>query len=153
VDADYGQAGNTAFRRLAGYIFGNNSARSKIPMTAPVIQEKTSEKIPMTAPVIQERSAKGWRMAFVLPARYTLEAAPKPLDPNVAVKQEPACKVAVLRYSGWLSERKLETNAARLMKWIEQKQYRATPPPRSAAYDPPWTLPFLRRNEVHIDLQ
>ena len=153
VDADYGKAGSVAFRRLAGYIFGDNKSTAKIPMTAPVIQEKASERIAMTAPVMQEKSGQGWRMTFVLPARYTLGTVPEPLDPKVVIGKETGRRVAVIRYSGWLSEASMETNAGKLKGWIEQKRYKATSPPRLAAYDPPWTAPFLRRNEVHIDVE
>ena len=151
VDEDYGRAGNVAFRRLAGYIFGNNKSRARIAMTAPVLQQKASEKIPMTAPVLQEKSGQGWRMTFVLPAKYTLQDAPEPSDPKVTIKAEKGRKVAVVRYPGWLSAASMERNAAKLRNWLEQKRYKAISEPRLAAYDPPWTVPFLRRNEVHID--
>jgi hypothetical protein len=107
----------------------------------------------MTAPVIQEESDKGWRMAFVLPSKYTVETAPKPLDPNVTVRKEPGKKVAVVRYSWWLSESRMQDYAEKLRQWLEERNYEAVSQPRSAAYDPPWTLPFLRRNEVHIDVK
>jgi len=153
VDEDYGRAGNVAFRRLAGYIFGGNKSRAKIAMTAPVLQQKTSEKIPMTAPVLQEKSGQGWRMTFVLPAKYTLQDAPEPSDPKVVIKAGKGRKVAVVRYSGWLSAASMERTAAKLRSWLEQKKYKAVSEPRLAAYDPPWTVPFLRRNEVHIDIE
>jgi len=153
VDEGYGRAGNVAFRRLAGYIFGNNKSRAKIAMTAPVLQQKASEKIPMTAPVLQEKSGQGWRMTFVLPAKYTLQDAPEPSDPTVVIKAEKGRKVAVVRYSGWLSAASMERAAAKLRSWLEQKKYKAVSEPRLAAYDPPWTVPFLRRNEVHIDIE
>jgi hypothetical protein len=153
VDAEYDEASSTAFRRLAGYIFGKNERKEKIDMTAPVVQEPTSETIAMTAPVIQEESDKGWRMAFVLPSKYTLETAPKPLDPNLTVRQEPGKKVAVVRYSWRLSEARMQDYAEKLRQWLEERNYEAVSQPRSAAYDPPWTIPFLRRNEVHIDVK
>jgi len=153
VDEDYGRAGNVAFRRLAGYIFGGNKSRAKIAMTAPVLQQKTSEKIPMTVPVLREKSGQGWRMAFVLPSKYTLQDAPEPSDPKVIIKAEKGRTVAVVRYSGWLSPASMERNAAKLRSWLEQKKYKAVSEPRLAAYDPPWTVPFLRRNEVHIDIE
>jgi hypothetical protein len=122
-------------------------------MTTPVIQEKASERIAMTVPVMQAKSGQGWRMTFVLPAKYTMETAPEPLDTQVAIRKEIGRKVAVIRYSGWLSEASMERNAGALKGWIEQKEYKAASPPRLAAYDPPWTVPFLRRNEVHMDIE
>ena len=153
VDADYKGAGSIAFRRLAGYIFGKNQRNEKIAMTAPVIQEPRSEKIAMTAPVLQEKSGQGWRMAFVLPSELTIDTAPEPLDPNVTVRKAKGKKVAVVRYSGRLREAHIEANATKLRNWIYEKGYKAVSEPRSAGYDPPWTLPFLRRNEVHIDVE
>jgi hypothetical protein len=153
VDADYGKAGSVAFRRLAGYIFGGNKSKVQISMTTPVIQEKASERIAMTAPVMQEKSGKGWRMTFVLPAKYTMETVPEPLETQVVIRKQTGRKVAVTRYSGWLSEASMERNAGTLKGWIEQKGYKAASPPRMAAYDPPWTVPFLRRNELHIDIE
>ena len=153
VDAEYSKAGSVAFRRLAGYIFGGNKSRAQISMTTPVIQQKASERIAMTAPVMQEKSGRGWRMTFVLPAKYTMETVPEPVDTQVVIRKETGRKVAVIRYSGWLSEASMESNTDKLKGWIEQKGYKATSPPRLAAYDPPWTVPFLRRNEVHIDIE
>ena len=153
VDTGYREAGNAAFRRLAGYIFGKNQRREKIAMTAPVVQEPRSESIAMTAPVLQERSERGWRMAFVLPAEYTVETAPKPVDPKVVVRASEGRKVAVVRYTGWLSEARAQARAEELKHWLGERGYEAASQPRSAAYDPPWTIPFLRRNEIHIDIQ
>lgn len=153
VETDYRESGSIGFRRLAGYIFGKNKRNEKIAMTAPVVQERTSEKIAMTAPVLQEKSSRGWRMAFVLPSKLTIDTAPEPLDPNVTVRKAKGKKVAVVRYSGRLREARIESNAAKLKQWIEANGYRAISEPRSAGYDPPWTLPLLRRNEVQIEVE
>jgi hypothetical protein len=122
-------------------------------MTAPVIQEQEAETLAMTAPVIQQKSGAVWLMAFVLPAEYSVSTAPVPLDPAVIIKEIPGKKVAIIRYSGSLSEQGIEENTEILQNWLTIKGYRAISPSRSAAYDPPWTLPFLRRNEVHIDIE
>ena len=153
VNADYREAQNIAFRRLAGYIFGKNKRREQIPMTAPVIQERASERIAMTAPVLQEKSEHGWRMTFVLPARYTLQTLPEPLDPDVVIRQQSGRRIAVLRYSGSLSEAAMNARAQELARWLVQKGLKAVSEPRLAGYDPPWTLPFLRRNEIHVDIE
>ena len=153
VDASYRESGSIAFRRLAGYIFGKNERQQKIAMTTPVIQEPRSEKIAMTAPVVQEEVDVGWRMAFVLPAGSTSETAPKPRDPKVIVRDVKSRKVAVVRYSGSLSDARADANAERLKQWLIGRGYEATSKPRSAAYDPPWTIPFLRRNEIHMDIK
>jgi hypothetical protein len=153
VNADYKNASGLAFQRLAGYIFGNNKKQQAISMTAPVIQQQQAERLAMTAPVLQQKSGAVWVITFVLPQEYSLSAAPIPLDSAVLIQEIPDKKVATLRYTGSLSEQGIEEKSAELTDWLSQQHYQAISPPRSAAYDPPWTLPFLRRNEVHIDIE
>ena len=157
VDAGFDEAGNIAFRRLFGYISGDNEAASEIAMTAPVMaldeNNDSGEKISMTAPVTGQETALGWRFAFVLPAGYTLANAPMPSNPEVRLEQVPARKVAVVRYSGSWNEASYDENLKLLQQWMLQNQLKANSAPRVAGYDPPWTLPFLRRNEVMIDIQ
>jgi effector-binding domain-containing protein len=153
VTADYKNSSSQGFQRLAGYIFGNNKKQQKIAMTAPVIQEQEAETMAMTAPVIQQKSGTVWLMAFVLPAEYSVSTAPVPLDSAVIIKEIPGKKIAVIRYSGSLSEQGIEEKSEHLKNWLSQQGYQAISEPRSAAYDPPWTLPFLRRNEIHIDIE
>ncbi|NTU92861.1 MAG: heme-binding protein [Chlorobiaceae bacterium] len=149
-EEDYGAASGKGFTRLAGYIFGKNRSKSSISMTAPVLQERHNEKISMTAPVLQQRQKSGWTMAFVLPEGYTLESAPEPLDPAVKLSEVPPASVAVISFSGLHSSGNLEKFSRQLRAWLEKQGYRAISEPKLAAYDPPWTLPFLRRNEVQI---
>lgn len=157
VDADFDEAGSVAFRRLFGYISGDNEAASQIAMTAPVMaldeKKATGEKISMTAPVTGQQTALGWRFAFVLPSDYTLENAPMPDNPEVRLELLPARKVAVVQYTGSLNKAGYDENLKLLQQWMLQNQLKADSSPRVAGYDPPWTLPFLRRNEVMIDIQ
>ncbi|OQW79600.1 MAG: heme-binding protein [Proteobacteria bacterium ST_bin11] len=153
IDADYAQAGNIGFNRLAGFIFGGNLQKQQLAMTTPVFRENAGEQIPMTAPVLQEATDNKWTMAFVMPANYSLDTLPTPIDPQVAIKALPAKKVAVLRYSGSLNLEKINEKSRLLSAWIEQQHLTPLSAPRSAAYDPPWTLPALRRNEIHIDIE
>jgi len=153
INTDYKNSSSQGFQRLAGYIFGNNKKQQKMTMTAPVIQEQQAETMTMTAPVIQQKSGSVWLMAFVLPQGYSVATAPVPLEPTVLIKEIPDKKVAVIRYSGSLSEQGIEGKSEELQNWLTIKGYQAISPSRSAAYDPPWTLPFLRRNEVHIDIE
>lgn len=157
VDSNFDDAGNIAFKRLFGYISGDNEAASEIAMTAPVMaldENRTSgEKISMTAPVTGQETPRGWRFAFVLPSGYTLTTAPVPGNPEVRLTQVPASKVAVVRYSGSWSETAYQENLKNLQQWMRQNQLEADSLPRVAGYDPPWTLPFLRRNEVMIDIK
>lgn len=159
TSGDYDDAGNAAFRRLGGYIFGDNVSKESVAMTTPVFQEPVaaddakSETIAMTTPVFQEEADGQWVQTFVLPREYTLETLPVPTDPNVEITTLPGIKVAVVRYSGFRSPAKLADQTERLRAWMEAQGLTATGDARFAAYDPPWTLPFLRRNEVQIPIE
>ncbi len=153
IAGDYQTGSREGFQRLASYIFGNNRRQQQITMTAPVVQEPLTETLSMTAPVIQQNSGGVWMMAFVLPKEITLANAPLPLDSEVVIKELPAKKIAVSRYSGRLSAERIAEKSAALQKWLAEHDYKVISTARSAAYDPPWTLPFLRRNEIHIDIE
>jgi effector-binding domain-containing protein len=154
VNEDYKESSSQGFNRLAGYIFGNNKNDQKMTMTAPVFQEQESTRLAMTVPVIEQKNHQIWLMAFVLPQKYSSAAtAPKPLDADVLIKEIPSKKVAVIKYSGSLSEQGIEEKSEELKNWLLKKGFKPISNSRSAAYDPPWTLPFLRRNEVHIDIE
>jgi hypothetical protein len=153
VRADHDEAGSQAFRRLAGYIFGGNRAGRQIAMTAPVLQKEASKSIDMTAPVLQRETAEGWWMAFILPVEISLDSAPEPNDPLVELREVPGRTIATLRYGGLNSPEKMERYAADLGRWLDEQGFRPLGPPTMASYDPPWTLWFLRRNEVQIEIE
>ena len=150
---DFRYSGNQGFRRLAGYIFGGNVSQEEIAMTAPVLQEERSEEIAMTAPVLQEERADGWWMAFVLPDGYTLETAPVPNDSSVSLREVSGERLATLRYSGRNSPQKMAQHEETLRAWLEVEGLEAVGAPRMASYDPPWALPFMRRNEVQVKIK
>jgi len=156
VNTDYEEAGTIAFKKLFAYISGENISKTKISMTAPVMSKEgdalEGDKIPMTSPVIGQRQTKGWRYNFVLPADYTLENAPLPSNPEVKLAVIPGKKVAVIRYSGSWKEHTMREKSEKLVEWIQANGLERLSSPRSARYDPPWTLPFLRRNEIMIDV-
>lgn len=156
VSAPLEEAQRIAFGRLFDYISGDNVARSKIAMTAPVIAEEVEAegtKIAMTAPVLSEESADGWRVAFVLPASFTIETAPLPNEPLVSLVRVPSKTVAAIRYSGSRGEESFREHESELLGWIDDADLEPVSATRSAGYDPPWTLPPMRRNEVLIDVQ
>jgi hypothetical protein len=153
VDSSYEKSSSIAFNRLVGYIFGNNKTKQKIAMTAPVIQETDNVKLAMTAPVLQQKSGDKWIMSFVMPSSYTLDTLPEPVDPAIILKEVKAKKLAAISYTGSLGETGIVENAKKLQAWLDEKGYKAVSASRSAGYDPPWTIPFLRRNEVHIDIE
>jgi hypothetical protein len=150
---DYGAAGNEGFRRLFRYITGSNRAKAEIAMTAPVAQEPVSEKIAMTVPVQQSGSADGWRVAFMLPSEYTLDTAPEPTDPRVRVREVPGRLVAVLRYSGRWTERNFAEKKAALQAGLKSADVAPLGDYQSALYNPPYMPPFLRRNEVMVEVE
>lgn len=153
VAGNYDDSSGIAFKRLAGYIFGGNKTKEDISMTAPVVQQKDSTEIAMTAPVLQQSDGDNWTMSFVMPAAYSLETLPEPLDREVTLLEVPGRTVASLRYSGRLNATNIGTKADELLAWLQSKGYRVLSGARSAAYDPPWTIPFLRRNEVQFDVE
>lgn len=150
--ADFESAGNEGFQRLFRYISGGNRAQSKIAMTAPVSQTADSEKIAMTAPVQQTGSARGWRVAFTLPAKYTLDTAPVPADPRIRIVQEPARLYAVLRYSGRWTESNYNASRDELLNALSAAGIGVRGEPQLARYNAPFIPPFMRRNEVLIEV-
>ncbi len=153
VEGDYDKAGNEGFRRLFKYISGENQKKQSIAMTTPVSQEGGPEKIAMTAPVSQEQTGGQWRIAFVMPSEYTLDTLPQPVDPKVLLKQVPARRMAAITYSGTWSKERYEEHKALLEAFIQRKKLRPLGDPVLARYNSPFTLWFLRRNEVLIPVQ
>lgn len=159
VEGTFEESQNKGFKILAAYIFGENEKDSKIAMTAPVIMNpeiNRSEKIAMTAPVVQSPTKTGWAMNFTMPSQYKdISSLPKPKDARIRFKQEASKTVAVIKFTGFWSEEKIKKMGEQLSLWLlEQKaSYVMISQPMFAGYDPPWTLPFLRRNEVMIELQ
>jgi hypothetical protein len=146
----YDSAPSEGFRRLAGYIFGGNRGGESIGMTAPVTHE--GERIAMTAPVTHAPDAPGHVIAFVMPAGRSAASLPTPNDPRVHFREVPARTVAVLTYSGSADETTFRARAAELESTVRAAGLEPAAPPVSARYDPPSVLPFLRRNEVWIEL-
>ncbi len=145
------QALNQGFRLIADYIFGNNLSSKKVPMTAPVTQE-AGEKIAMTAPVTQDGGGNSWKVRFVMPGDYSLETLPKPNNQAVHLLAIPAKRVVVIRFSGFNTERNISTQREKLLQYIADHGLAVVGRPTAAFYNPPWTLPFLRRNEIMVEL-
>jgi len=146
---------NAAFRKLFRYIGGANDGGRKIAMTVPVETEPgagddAGVDIDMTAPVETAETAGGaMTMRFFLPERFTMETAPRPVDPGVTLGRLPAQTMAVLSFSGTTRDSAVAARKRDLARALEAAPgWRATGPIRAYFYDPPWTLPFLKRNEV-----
>ena len=153
VSGERGAAINAGFRRLARFIFGGNEPNREIAMTAPVAQRPEGERIAMTAPVSQVASNEGWVVTFYMPPGSRLEDMPRPLDDSVVLREEAARRVAVLRFSGLATQSNLARHADELRQRVEGRGEVASGDVSYAFYNPPWILPWARRNEVMIALQ
>ena len=165
VDADFDKAGSLAFQPLFTYISGNNLGQVSIDMTAPVVQRESgeletgssarrSEKLSMTAPVLQSRDVSGQQVvAFVLPSSVTAASAPTPVDSRVVIREIPPSLTAATRYSGRWSRSGYTEHLQQLRSALERDGLHAVGEPRFARFDSPMKPWFLRRNEVHIDVE
>ena len=180
VEGSMDEASNKGFRLIADYIFGNNQSsdseqRSKIAMTAPVTVEPQSSRISMTAPVTVEpqssrismtapvtvepqsaetdmQAARRWRIHFVMPSQYTLDTIPRPRNSAVKLREVPASHHAVHRYSGFNTLSRVQKKTEELLQWTAAKSLTITGNPQLSRYDPPWTLPMFRRNEIMVEI-
>ena len=155
VSGDRGEASSAGFRKIADFIFGNNTGvgkQSKIDMTVPVVVEPI--KIEMTAPVTIQASGneKSWKVQFVMPSQFTLESLPKPNNDEVKIVVVPEKYYAVIKFSGFTGDESVAENTAYLKTWMAKERLSAIGLPRLARYNPPWTLPFWRRNEIQIEV-
>jgi hypothetical protein len=127
---------NSGFRVLAGYIFGGNENQQEIAMTAPVQRTMPGEE--------------NAEMAFVVPKAYALEELPAPDDARVQFRQEPAYRAAVIRFSGWVDDAKAERYWQTLSSFLQEQGIQPLGDPTLNQYNPPWTPPFMRRNEIIV---
>lgn len=159
VEGPQDDALNRGFRKIADYIFGNNTKRSeggseKIAMTAPVLEQAaSSEKIAMTAPVLEQGEGGKHVVSFVMPSSYTLETLPKPNNPEVTIREVPKRKYAVMRFSGYAPEKKSRAKKEQLLEYVERDGLEVAGEPILAQYNPPWTPPFMRRNEILLQIK
>mgnify|MGYP006096273969 CR=1 FL=1 len=151
IKGDRKDAINRGFRLLANYIFGNNTVQKSIAMTAPV-QQQENKKIAMTAPVQQQSNGDSWKVSFVMPSEYNMDNLPKPNNARVSINEISAKKFAVIKFSGFNTNNNVATHEKQLMSYAESNQLKITGSPKYAFYNPPWTLPFMRRNEVMVNI-
>ncbi|MFM8938928.1 MAG: SOUL family heme-binding protein [Phenylobacterium sp.] len=170
VEGPVETARNEGFRRVAGYIFGDNTTKASVAMTAPVVQGREaaggSQSIAMTAPVVQSRATKSesiamtspvvqkpagaetWSIQFIMPSKYTMATLPRPNDPRVRLVEIPARTFAVVRFSGLGRQEAVARHEKALDAALAGSAWRPSGEAVTWYYDPPWTLPFMRRNEV-----
>jgi len=153
VSGPWKQALNEGFRRLFAYISGENEGRTKLAMTAPVLSAEP-ERIDRTAPVLQEAKQGGEQVvSFIAPASYTADTIPVPKDPRIRIRQVPPFTAAVLRYGGWTDPDKIERKTGELRAMLARDGRIPVPPFLSAQYNPPWTIPPFRRNEILVRIR
>ncbi len=173
---DRNEATNKGFLRLADYIFGNNTAAKgngnekiamtapvlesedqseKIAMTAPVIEEikKDSEEIAMTAPVLEEERENSYVISFTMPKKYTLETLPTPNSDLVKLKAIKPYKAAAIRFSWWPTDSRIEAKTEELLELVKKDGFEVIGEPQKAFYNPPWTPPFMLRNEIWVEIK
>ena len=151
VSADgYNDAGNAAFNTLADYIFGNNTVRSNIDMTAPVSTQKiSSEKIPMTVPVDATKLKNGkFRVSFTMPSAYSMRNLPKPNNSAVEIKETKGAKFVAIKFSGYTGDDKVEKMSQLLRQWCSTNKIKITGEPILSRFDSPIKPGFLRHNEL-----
>ena len=150
------EAGKQGFSLLGGYIFGKNKGERKLEMTAPVTQTPVEPpapvKLEMTAPVTQAAAPGGFLVQFVMPKGYTLATLPEPLDAKVKLREVPGNRVAVIRFSGSWSQSLYEEKLQTLRGALAAAGMATVGEPVSSRYNSPFSLPFLRRNEIWLNL-
>jgi hypothetical protein len=140
VDGDMDAASSKGFRLIANYIFGNNVA-----MTTPVTVEPQSGDTRVTG-------ASQWRIHFVMPSQYTLANIPKPINSAVTLHELPRKYMAVYRYSGFNTQARVQEKTEEALAWAKQQSLKIVGAPQLSRYDPPWTLPMFRRNEIMVEV-
>jgi hypothetical protein len=151
IGGDRKPAINEGFRLIAAYIFGANKPKEKIAMTAPV-QQQGKATIAMTAPVTQQATDNLWTVRFIMPKRWSLDTLPQPEDPRVHLVPVAEKRMLVIRFSGFATEAQIAAKTDELRQYAVAHGLRTQGEPVLAFYNPPWTLPFFRRNEIMLEL-
>ena len=158
VSGDLDTATSEGFRTLASFIFGNNRAPNSPTIT---VAAEESVKIEMTAPVTVEpvgfkntfTDTRDWRVEFSMPSQYTLETLPRPNNTSVRIRALPNQTYAAVRYSGMNTGHRINEETRRLLDWIQAEGLFVLGSPELARYNPPWTLPIFRRNEILVPIR
>jgi hypothetical protein len=152
VTGSYQSALNQGFRILAGYIFGGNTTQKRIAMTAPVTQERVSESIAMTAPVTSSIEGNAHTIRFGMPRSYTLKTLPVPTDKRVKIITIPEKKMAALQFSWGRSSARIEMKKQELLRALQRDDVRIKGEMQYAGYNAPWTLPWMNRHEILVEI-
>lgn len=153
VKGDYNESSKKAFRILAGYIFGKNLDKTKVSMTSPVAIKEESKNIAMTSPVTLIQGKEVYTMGFSMPSIYTLDSLPIPIDKRITFRRVEAKLFASHRFSWLSSKSRNESKARELKSWLKNlEKYNYEDSYIYAGYNPPWTIPFFKRNEILVEV-
>ncbi len=153
VEGGFKDASTKGFKLLADYIFGNNftlDGSQKIDMTTPVVLEPKPQLIDMTTPVVLEGRDRRWVISFVMPKEFSIKTLPKPNNKDIKIISEPKEKYAVIVFSGLVRESNYKEQSILLNTFINDSNLKKMGHLQIARYNPPWTLPFFRRNELMV---
>ncbi len=158
VEGSFKESMNSGFSIVAGYIFGANTKKQSIAMTAPVIshtkvEDKVSQNIAMTAPVVMTKDNGSETISFGMPRSYTLETLPTPTDPRVKIVMIPTKKYAVMRFTGYRSDEKIKSMQEKLRSALARDGVETEGSVAYAGYNAPGTPPWMTRNEVLIEIK
>ena len=153
VTWDQKQAIYNWFRQLAWYIFGWNTVKQPVAMTAPVALSKSNTSIVMTAPVALQQQWSTYRVSFMMPSKYTLDTLPQPNNKNISFTQIPAKKYYVWKFSWYANESRANNQLAKFKKALADQKKTTTAEPILNQYNDPRTMPLMRTNEWWIQVQ
>jgi hypothetical protein len=141
LSGDFDSASQTGFRRIAAYIFGDNTADAG-----------KSRKISMTAPVTVSPAESGWKLHFVMPSQEKLDSLPRPNNAQINLRKVGEHEVVAIRFSGWTTAASIRENTEKLQQWASARNLTLAGVPQVARYNDPFTLPWRRRNEILIEV-
>ena len=155
VEGNFDEASSKGFKLLADYIFGNNlldGESKKISMTTPVEMTPLAENLIMTSSIMDDQVNNKWSINFVMPQEYSLDTLPKPNNSQIDIIEVPSEKYAVIIFSGLVRESSYTDKAKLLSNYFKQNNFEKRGAIKIARYNPPWTLPFFRRNELMVKI-
>ena len=134
---NYRELSGSGFRKIAGYIFGNNETSAKIAMTSPVHMD------------INETESS---MSFVMPSAYDIKSLPRPNDAKVEIHESPSEYAAAIEFGGYANDETISKYAEQLKKSLEEKGIKPIGHYRYLGYNPPYQL-IGRKNEVIVAVE
>ena len=149
------QQGSSGFGELFRYISGSNTGQSKLAMTAPVLKSSAAagQQLAMTAPVLIKSEPAGATISFVMPPGSRLAELPRPMSSKITLREIPGHRAAVVRFSGSAGSDAVRRRTGRLLGALERDGVLILSAPTTALYNPPWTPPFMRRNEIQVGIK